>query len=115
VAQLVEATSRKMAGLIPDQVIEIFTDFSSASIKNEYQEYTHLLCRQTWPVYWAGKLATCICRMSKNPGSLKLLELSDSAHARTGIAVLQKRALGQRRKSVEDADKSNTMELRRHP
>jgi hypothetical protein len=53
--------------------------------------------------------------MSRNSGSLKLLELSGPAHACTGIALLQERTLGQRRKLVEGVDKSNNMKLLRDP
>jgi hypothetical protein len=35
------------------------------------------------------KIATCVCRTRRNPGSLKLLDLSGPAPACTGIALLQ--------------------------
>ena len=59
------ATSRKIAGSIPDEITGYSMDFFRPHY--EYQEYF-------LGVKTDDNLATFVCRLSRNPGCLKILE-----------------------------------------
>ena len=89
------ATSRKVAGSIPEWVLEFFID---VMIPAAFWPWGQLIPQKRWaqeyslrqeggwkrPVRGAGNLSTFICRLSSNSWSLKLLESSGPVQACTG-------------------------------
>jgi hypothetical protein len=86
------ATSRKVAvsigslGFFIDLILPaaLWPGLESASDRNEYQEYLLEVKRL---VHRADNLATFMCRLSRNSGSLNLLEPSGPVQACIGTAV----------------------------
>jgi len=73
------ATSRKVADLIPDGIIELgstqpLTEMNTKNVSWGYR----------WLVRSADNLATSICQLSRNSGSLKLLGLLRDCPGRIG-------------------------------
>ena len=107
VAQLVGATSRKVAGSFPDGVIDIILPIALwSSNRNEYQEYflwgkvgrcvrlttlPHLCadCLEIWKPQPSGTIRACpgLYRIALKSGNHSLLEPSGPVQACTGIVL----------------------------
>ena len=91
---LMHCTARQeVAGSIPDGIIGIFrvTYFSCTLLLavGFTQSLIEMSIKDSlgWKDGWYALLTSFICRLSENPGSLKLLETTGTTYACTGKAV----------------------------